>query len=103
MRNMRRLGSVSGGGGRSIASNPAFYGLAAAYGTAHLVGSSIRSATDLDRAETNARINMDQKIVNARELRDNWALPRSVDLALKSTRQWTAWATPSLRKWELAA
>jgi TP901 family phage tail tape measure protein len=85
VRNLRRLGSSAGGGGRSIVNNPAFYGLAAAYGVGHFAGSSIRSATDLDRAEMNARINMDQSKLNARDLR-NWAMPRSVELGQNPAR-----------------
>lgn len=66
--------------GNGFFNSPAFYALAAGAG----VGAAGRSATlealSLDKSETAARINMDQSKVDARQLRDTWALPRGVAL-----------------------
>ncbi|SHH06642.1 phage tail tape measure protein [Bradyrhizobium erythrophlei] len=60
--------------------------LGAAAGVGAMGASSVRSAVDLDKAEFNARINMDQSQVNARQLRDMWALPRAVALGQNPAR-----------------
>jgi TP901 family phage tail tape measure protein len=80
---MRGIDRISNVGGRGV--NPIWYGVGAAYGAGRMASSSIRSATDLDRAEANARINMDQSVISGRDLR-NWAMPKSVDLGQQPAR-----------------
>lgn len=57
-------------------------GLAAAGAIGFAGRSIIKQAVSVDKAETFARMNMDQKKVNARQLRDKWALPTAVDMGV---------------------
>src|ERR1700751_5789871 len=60
--------------------------LGAAAGVGAMGASTVRSAMSLDKAAFHARINMDQSQVNARQLRDTWALPRAVALGQDPAR-----------------
>lgn len=65
-------------------------GIAAAVGLGGAVmagRSAIASANDLDRAEMNARINMSS--IDARDLRNNWAMPKAVELGESPARLMT--------------
>ncbi|WFU52324.1 phage tail tape measure protein [Bradyrhizobium pachyrhizi] len=72
---------------RSGAFQAGLVGGALAYGTGRAVSSSIRSATDMDRAEANARINMDEKDLPGgfAGLRER-ILPKSVQLGQDPAR-----------------
>ena len=65
----------------------ALYGGAAIYGTGRAVSTAVRSATDFDRAETNARINMDEKDIPGgfAGLRER-AFPKAVSLGQDPAR-----------------
>jgi TP901 family phage tail tape measure protein len=75
-------GSVRSGGYQA-----ALVGGALAYGGGRAISSSIRSATDMDRAEANARINMDEKQIPGGfgGLRSR-VLPKSVELGQDPAR-----------------
>ncbi|MGJ4945054.1 hypothetical protein ACQR1W_31125 [Bradyrhizobium sp. HKCCYLS1011] len=69
-----RLGAM----GRTVGIGGALSAAGLAMGTR----SSVRAAVDVDAAETSARMNMDQSKLNARDLRDNWALPTAVRMGI---------------------
>jgi TP901 family phage tail tape measure protein len=80
-RGYRRLRDVPGrmsGIGRSVGIG----GAISAAGAVMAGRSAVRAAVDVDAAETSARQNMDQSKLNARDLRDNWALPTAVKMGL---------------------
>jgi hypothetical protein len=85
MRNLRDIGGTPSRmmnrlDGNGFFNSPTFYGIAAGTAAVAAGRSATRSAVDLDKAETFARMHMDQSIVNARQLRDQWALPKAVEL-----------------------
>ncbi len=57
-------------------------GALSAAGLAMGTRSAVRAAVNVDAAETSARMNMDQSKLNARDLRDNWALPTAVKMGI---------------------
>ncbi|WP_316200888.1 MULTISPECIES: hypothetical protein [unclassified Bradyrhizobium] len=57
-------------------------GALSAAGLAMGTRSAVRAGVDVDAAETSARMNMDQSKLNARDLRDNWALPTAVKMGI---------------------
>jgi hypothetical protein len=66
----------------SVGRTAGLTGLAAVGATAAMGRSSIRSGVEVDRAETFARMNMDQSKLNGRTMRNDWALPTAVRMGV---------------------
>jgi hypothetical protein len=66
----------------SVGRTAGLTGLAAVGATAALGRASIRSGVEVDRAETFARMNMDQSKLNGRTMRNDWALPTGIKMGI---------------------
>jgi hypothetical protein len=60
--------------------SPAFMSMAVTAAASAGVVSVVKEAIKVDRAETMARMHMDQNLVNAREMRNKFALPKAIEM-----------------------